>query len=99
RMAVASLKKKYRAECAWSTIAAGVRRVDATALHVRIAFHPPDARARDIDNMLAAIKAGLDGVADVIGIDDSRWTLVLYRGAPVDLGRVELTLAPLDERP
>jgi len=95
RMAVARIKKQYRADCAWSTIAAGVRRVDATALLVRITFHPPDARARDTDNMLASIKAGLDGVADVIGIDDSRWTLVIARGAPVARGRVDLALDPL----
>lgn len=95
RMAVARVKKQYRADCAWSTIAAGVRRIDATAVRVRITFHPPDARARDTDNMLASLKAGLDGVADVIGIDDSRWTLVIARGAPAAPGRVDLALEPL----
>ncbi|MBN9569001.1 MAG: endonuclease [Alphaproteobacteria bacterium] len=94
-MAVAGTKKKYRADCAWSTIACGVRRIEATALRVRITFHPPDRRHRDTDNMLASIKAGLDGVADVIGIDDSRWELVLSRGAPKAPGRIELTLEPL----
>lgn len=98
-MAVAGTKKRYRADCAWSTIAAGIRRIDAAALRVRITFHPPDARARDTDNMLASIKAGLDGVADVIGIDDSRWTLVLARGAPERRGRVELVLEPLSLQP
>lgn len=97
RMAVAGAKRKYRADCAWSTIAAGVRRIEASALRVRITFHPPDARARDLDNMLASIKAGLDGVADVVGIDDSRWTLVLARGAPERRGRVDLVLEPIPE--
>jgi crossover junction endodeoxyribonuclease RusA len=94
RMAVAGKRRQYRADCAWSTIAANVRRIEASALRVRITFHPPDARARDLDNMLASIKSGLDGVADVIGIDDSRWTLVLAVGAPVRFGRVNLVLEP-----
>lgn len=95
RMAVAGKRRQYRADCAWSTIAAGVRRIEASALRVRITFCPPDARARDLDNMLASIKSGLDGVADVIGIDDSRWTLVLARGEPERPGRVDLVLEPL----
>lgn len=95
RLAVAGKRRQYRADCAWSTIAAGVRRVDAPALEVRITFHPPDARARDLDNMLASIKSGLDGVADVIGVDDSRWTLVLVAGSPVRHGRVDLVIEPL----
>lgn len=97
RLAVSGIRRKYRADCAWSTIAAGVRRLEASDLRVRITFYPPDARARDTDNMLASIKSGLDGVADVIGIDDSRWTLVLARGAPERPGRIELVLEPLSE--
>lgn len=99
RMAVAKLRKKYRADCAWSTIAAGVRSIRAAGLRVHITFHPPDARARDVDNMLASIKAGLDGVSDVIGIDDSRWTLVIARGAPAPRGRVDLVLESLAVNP
>jgi len=95
RLAVAGKRRKYRADCAWSTIAAGIRRIEAPALRVRITFHPPDARARDRDNMLASIKSGLDGVADVIGIDDSRWELVIAVGEPVRCGRVDLLLEPV----
>lgn len=36
-------------------------------------FVPPDARRRDDDNCLAAFKAGRDGLADALGIDDSRF--------------------------
>jgi crossover junction endodeoxyribonuclease RusA len=42
---------------------------------VGLVFVPPDKRHRDADNMLAAMKAGLDGLADVLGVDDSRWRL------------------------
>lgn len=43
------------------------------ALPLRIEFHAPDARKRDIDNLLAAHKAALDGIAQALGIDDSRF--------------------------
>jgi crossover junction endodeoxyribonuclease RusA len=42
-----------------------------------ITFYPPDRRKRDLDGMLSAIKSGLDGLADAIGCDDSRWRLSL----------------------
>lgn len=31
----------------------------------------------DLDNCLSRMKAGLDGLADVLGVDDSKWTLSL----------------------
>ena len=33
-------------------------------------FYPPDRRHRDDDNVAAAFKAGRDGIADALGIDD-----------------------------
>ena len=40
-------------------------------------FLTPDNRKRDADNMLAASKALLDGMAQALGIDDSRFRPVL----------------------
>lgn len=34
-------------------------------------FMPPNRRRRDDDNLLASFKAGRDGLADALGIDDS----------------------------
>ena len=48
-----------------------------------ITFHPPDRRARDLDNMLSASKALLDGVADALRVDDCRFELHLRRGDPM----------------
>ena len=28
-----------------------------------------------MDNLIAAMKSGLDGLADALGVDDSRWAL------------------------
>lgn len=51
------------------------QRVKTPSLAVTLRFVPPDRRARDIDNLVASMKSGLDGLADVLGVDDSRWAL------------------------
>jgi crossover junction endodeoxyribonuclease RusA len=63
----------------------------AKRLNVALEFVPPDRRARDTDNMLASIKAGLDGLADVLGVDDSKWTLTISRSDSVG-GFVRVTV-------
>jgi len=40
---------------------------------ISLMFLTPDRRHRDADNMLAAAKHLLDGVASAIGVDDSRF--------------------------
>lgn len=65
--------KAYRNLCAWHALEAGVRPMDADKLRVIITFTPPDKRRRDRDNMIAAFKAGADGIADVSGVDDADW--------------------------
>jgi crossover junction endodeoxyribonuclease RusA len=57
-------------------------------LTVSITFNPPDNVRRDLDNMLASIKSGLDGIAYAIGVDDSKWALTIAKGAPVKGGQV-----------
>lgn len=72
-------RKAYREACYWQAMADGVRpnQQYRPPLSVAIEFVPPDRRARDLDNMLAAAKSGLDGLADAIGVDDRHWSLVL----------------------
>ena len=55
---------------------------------------PPDKRRRDMDNMLASIKAALDGVSAVIGVDDSKWRLSMHVAPPVKDGRVRVIVRP-----
>ena len=57
--------------------------IDADALHVNITFFPPSRRRFDLDGLLSRMKAGLDGVSDVCGIDDSKWTITLCKAASV----------------
>ena len=57
-----------------------------------ITFVPPDRRARDDDNLLAAFKSGRDGLADAWGVDDKRFvvTVKLDRENVGGLVRVEV---------
>lgn len=75
---LAKAKRAYRAACHVEAMAAGWRKGVFAAddrLHVRLTFVPPDRRRRDLDNLIAAMKSGLDGLADALGVDDNRWTL------------------------
>ena len=42
-----------------------------------LVYLTPDKRKRDLDNMLAASKALIDGMAQALGVDDSRFKPVL----------------------
>jgi len=77
---LAKAKKAYRSECAYLAIAQGIRKVEADKLHLSLTFFAPTRRAYDLDNALARMKAGLDGLADVLGVDDSKWSLRIARG-------------------
>lgn len=73
---LAKVKKSYRQHCAWQAVRDGLKRQSpecAPAVH--LTFCPPNKRRRDWDNLLASMKAGLDGLSDVLGIDDSRFRI------------------------
>jgi crossover junction endodeoxyribonuclease RusA len=58
-----------------------------------ITFSPPDRRRRDIDNMLASLKSGLDGIALALGVDDQRFgTITMTRGEPVKHGKIVVAI-------
>jgi crossover junction endodeoxyribonuclease RusA len=61
----------YRSDCGWRARAQGVHPVDVKYLPMRVTFHPPDARRRDRDNLIASCKALMDGLSDALGVDDS----------------------------
>lgn len=85
-------RQKYKSDCAMmvhhhkATIAP-----DAL---LRITFHPPDNRRRDLDNMLSSIKYGLDGMADAAGVDDYGWRFQIERGQKVKGGCVLVEVVP-----
>lgn len=74
---LARAKKRFRAACATTAQAQGARPLAGLigGLLVNLRFIPPDRRHRDLDNCIASMKSGLDGLADVLQVDDSRWRL------------------------
>lgn len=78
------LRKLYRARCKaiGEQVGLGYLRGSKNAVRVDLTFFPPDRRARDMDNMLASMKSGLDGLADAMGVDDSRWKIAMEVSDP-----------------
>jgi crossover junction endodeoxyribonuclease RusA len=54
-------------------------------------FCPPDGRRRDLDNMLASFKAGIDAMSEITGVDDSQFLIAFRKGEPVKGGAVLVT--------
>ena len=60
---------------------------------LKITFFTPDNRKRDLDNLLAAMKPALDGMARAIGVDDALFRPLLIdkvKAERRDLARVEI---------
>lgn len=94
--------KAYRAtcgfECAIQTRAV-VRLDDSDApLRLVLVFVPPDRRHYDQDNLLARMKAGIDGVCVRLHVNDRRIreTIVSF-AEPRKPGAVRLELGPIGE--
>lgn len=79
-------RNAYKTAAFYATKEVGAK-VPADA-HLAIQFYPPDERERDLDNMLASIKSGLDGIAQAAGVDDYGWSLSIQRGHKVKSGAV-----------
>lgn len=73
----AKAAKAYRWACFALSKSAKLEAPGWGKINLSIVFVPPDRRRRDIDGMLSAIKSGLDGLADALGVDDHRFTLSL----------------------
>lgn len=66
---------------------------DWPSVNVSVVFHPPDRRRRDRDNLIASMKAANDGIADALGIDDSRFVSTYAMGDVIKGGAVRVTLS------
>lgn len=91
----AKAAKQARMTAAWCAQEAGLRPNDPDipqALKVTCIFSPPDNRRRDLDGMLSSAKSFLDGIADVIGVDDSKWQIAIRKEAPVKGGAVRIEI-------
>ena len=80
---LAKAKKVYREACAWTAKGQGAKPMQADKLHLTLTFHAPSRREYDLDNALARMKAGLDGLADVLGVDDKHWSLTIQKSETI----------------
>lgn len=87
----------YRLACEWTCAEKRVRPIEADRVQATIIFVPPDARHRDMDNMLASAKAAIDAVAVAIGVDDSRWEMALRKEPPAKPGAVRIEIEVISE--
>jgi crossover junction endodeoxyribonuclease RusA len=91
--AKAPITRAYRNQAYWLTKAAGATVPEqAPSVVLRCEFFPPDARRRDVDGMFSSIKAGLDGIADALEVNDHRFDFLICRAPPVKGGKVVVTV-------
>jgi Holliday junction resolvase RusA-like endonuclease len=79
-------RKKARNDAFWITrgalleVLGGIQTISSgEVLALSITFVQPDKRARDRDNLLAALKPSLDGVADALDVNDSQFNPITIR--------------------
>ncbi|QJD58182.1 endodeoxyribonuclease RusA [Pseudomonas sp. gcc21] len=90
--AKARIAKRYRSTCRILAMQAKLKAPVSGPIPIEIVFYPPDRRHRDDDNCTGAFKPGRDGVADALGVDDSRFrTAPTISDTPIKGGVVRLT--------
>lgn len=102
--ATSNLRKKARADaCILTKQATGLVAAlvlnglaSVVSIPLTVTFVQPDRRQRDRDNLLAASKPALDGVADAMGINDARFnpvTVAREYGAKPGHVRIEVHIS------
>ena len=86
-------KKQYREACRLQVLAQGARPMEG-CLRVQMEFVPPDRRKRDWDNLVASMKAGLDGLADALQVDDAQFVLSFHVARDRIAGLVRVFVEP-----
>ena len=87
-------KASYRFACEVVTLGNRTATVPDGPLSLSLVFCPPTKRSYDRDNLATRMKAGLDGMCDALGFDDSRFAVVTVRVIPSEgkPGRVIVTI-------
>ena len=79
---VAKAKKQYRKDC-YSVSKEQLKKYRGVTenipekLVLEMTFIPPDKRSYDRDNLVARMKAGIDGLSDALRINDKRFNTVI----------------------
>lgn len=91
---VARAKKAAKRTAHYTVLEAGIGKIETTAVNVKLSFYPPSKRHYDADNLIASHKAALDGIAEAIGVDDSKFIISATPHGPVEQnGMVKVSLS------
>lgn len=85
--------KKYRGDAKLCALAAKPQIPSEGEIALTIRFVPPHRRF-DRVNLPAMLKAGFDGLADALKVDDRRFVPTYTYAEPEKPGRVEVTVNP-----
>lgn len=80
--------KKAREDAHKATIDAKCVVPDTETIRLHLTFYPPTNQKRDDDNFIARFKPFRDGIADALGVDDSRFRTSAEFGDVIKGGRV-----------
>jgi hypothetical protein len=73
----AKAAKQARKDGCYATLAAGFNKATFAGydgrIHLWVDFYRPSKREHDHDNLVASIKHQADGIADALGVNDSRF--------------------------
>ena len=93
--AKARAAKTYRDGTYWIARAHGPQFLIAEGvIPIMVEFFPPDRRHRDDDNMIGAFKAGRDGIADALAVNDRRFRPSYHFRDPIKGGKIVVTVMP-----
>jgi crossover junction endodeoxyribonuclease RusA len=85
-MARARAVKAARHDTAIYAMSCGLRKGVYQSARIRWDFIPPNRVKRDVSNIIGALKAHIDGIADALGVDDATfrhvWPEVLSEPQP-----------------
>lgn len=71
-------KSEYRESSTWlAKSQLGSWKHNGNPIKLTLTFHMPDKRWRDADNCLAAAKAGMDGLADALMVNDRMFNPIM----------------------
>lgn len=74
---LSAVRAKQKSDAFYATKAAGVFEDKGGNIPLSLLYMTPDKRKRDLDGLLAASKNLLDGMAQALGVDDSRFKPIL----------------------
>ncbi len=94
----APITKAYKRACWALTLQSGMVAPACEKIALWLDFYPPDRRQRDDDNMIASFKAGRDGIAQALGIDDKRFRTFPFVQTQIG-GYIKVRLSELPEVP